>query len=81
TWSGYNILFKHWQRAGVIQKIRERLQIVSGLTPDTDTAHYLEQLRENAWNIFTDTQYDAITAGEIIGDRWNFEESDDTAPH
>jgi hypothetical protein len=81
TWSGYNILFKHWQRAGVIQKIRERLQIVSGLTPDTDTAHYLEQLRENAWNIFTDTQYDDIKPGEVIGDSWNFEESDDTAPH
>jgi hypothetical protein len=81
TWSGYRILFEHWQRSHSIQAIRERLQIVSGLTPDTDTTSYLERLRENACNLFADTQYDEIGAGEVIGEQWNFEESDDTAPH
>lgn len=81
TWSGYKILFEHWQRSHSIIDIRERLQIVSGLTPDTETISYLERLRANAWILFADTQYDEIEAGDIIGDRWNFEESDDTAPH
>ncbi len=81
TWSGYKILFEHWQRSHSIIDIRKRLQIVSGLTPDTDTISYLERLRENACNLFADTQYDDIKPGEVIGDSWNFEESDDTAPH
>jgi len=81
TWNGYRILFKHWKRSHSIQAIRERLQIVSGLTPDTDTNAYLERLRENACDLFADTQYDDIGAGEVIGESWNFEESDNTAPH
>ncbi|MCY0964708.1 MinD/ParA family ATP-binding protein [Parathalassolituus penaei] len=81
TWSGYKILFEHWQRSHAIIDIRERLQIVSGLTPDTETISYLERLRANAWNLFADTQYDEIKPGELMADGWNFEESDDTAPH
>lgn len=81
TWNGYRILFEHWKRAGVIQKIRERLQIVSAITPDVDTAIYLESLRDNAYNLFSETQYDEVSAGAIASSEWNFESTDDTAPH
>ncbi|WP_172565121.1 ParA family protein [Vibrio navarrensis] len=81
TWSGYKILFEHWQRSGVIEDIRERLQIVSAITPDVDTSAYLEQLRDNAYNLFSETQYDEIPAGEVVNEDWNFESTDDTAPH
>lgn len=81
TWNGYRILFEHWQRAGVIEKIRGRFQVVSALTPDFDTNAYLERLRDNAYNLFADTQYDDIPPGEVLADSWNFEGSDSTAPH
>ncbi|MBF0422869.1 MAG: ParA family protein [Magnetococcales bacterium] len=76
TWSGYRILFEHWQRAGVAEQIRERLQIVSGLTPEIDRDSYLKGLRERAYQVFIDTLYDEIPPLDAIirqnpdGQRW-----------
>lgn len=81
TWNGYRILFEHWCRAGVIQTIRERFQVVSALTPDVDTIPYIERLRDRAYNLMAETQYDDIPAGELASNAWNFEVSDETAPH
>lgn len=81
TWSGYRILFNHWQRSGVIEKIRTRVQIVSALTLDVDTIAYLERFRDNAYDLFLNTQYDEVPAGDMVGKSWSFEATDILAPH
>ncbi|QUV86536.1 KGGVGR-motif variant AAA ATPase [Chloracidobacterium aggregatum] len=79
TWKGYRILFEHWLRAGVAERIRERLQIVAALTPELDPAAYLANLRERAHALFLETLYDEIRPSEADG--WNFDLSDELAPH
>lgn len=80
TWSGYRILFQHWRRTGVIQDIRERLQLVGAMLPELDTASYFDELREDAWNLFVEELYDEVPA-ESEGDFWNFDIADESAPH
>ena len=43
-WTDYDVLFRHWQSQGVATLIRERLSIVSALTPELDKAAYLQGL-------------------------------------
>lgn len=82
TWSSYRILFKYWLQYSVSEKIRERLQLVGAMIPTGGEKNdYLKSLRENAYYLFAESFYDDIPAGEPIGDRFNFEESDDSAPH
>ncbi len=63
TWSGYRLLFEHWQRYGVAERIRERLQLVAALIPETDRDAYLNELHERAWGIFSDHLYDELEPG------------------
>ena len=42
NWTDYDILFRHWQNDDLATKIRERLSIVSALTPEIDTERYLQ---------------------------------------
>jgi hypothetical protein len=79
TWSGYRILFEHWRRFGVAEKIRERLQIVAALIPETDRDTYLPGFREAAWGLFRDYLYDELGAGDLDG--FSFDLNDDPAPH
>lgn len=81
TWSGYRILFQHWLRSNVAESIRERLQIVAGMVPETDAADYLSELREQSFDLFTDELYDLIPPGEIVGSRWSFDLGSEGAPH
>lgn len=96
TWNGYRMLFEQWQRAGVAPQIRERLQIVGALVPETDRIAYCAGLREHSYGIFSDTLYDEIApakTGDVglqtdgkwqvgsLSEGWNFDEADDTAPH
>lgn len=81
TWMGYRILLDYWKNAGAVNLIRERLQIISALTPETDRISYLEGLRESAYDLFADTLYDEIPPGEPASAKWHFEPSDETAPH
>lgn len=81
TWIGYRILFAHWLRHGVAKDIRESLQVVGALLPETGRDEYVRGLQDNAYDLFADTLYDAIPAGEIIGDRFHFEAPDEAAPH
>lgn len=80
TWSGYRVLFQHWQQWGVAKEIRERLQLVGAMVPDVESAAYFDALREQGADLFTDL-YDEIEPGEITGDQWNFEAHDPAAPH
>lgn len=81
TWSGYRILFQHWLKSGVVHDIRERLQMVGAMIPETDAAEYFAGLRDRAHDLFAEALYDEIPPGEVGGDRWNFEEADEAAPH
>lgn len=80
TWAGYRILFEHWLKHGVASEIRERLQIVGALLPETDEIEYFEGLRERGAELFT-ALYDAIPAGQPIAESFHYEESDPSAPH
>ncbi len=55
TWNGYRMLFEQWQRAGVAEQIRERLQVVGAIVPELDRVEYLASLREHAYDIFRST--------------------------
>lgn len=81
TWSGHRILFEHWNRMGTVEEIRERLQIVAALTPETDRIEYLSGLRDRAYDLFSDTLYDEVAPEDTRFDRWHFESADETAPH
>ncbi len=82
TWSGYQVLFRHWNRAGKAEEIRERLQLVGAMIQDDDSRHdYFAGLRERSWDLFADALYDEIQAGEPAADRFSFDESDESAPH
>lgn len=81
NWSGYRILFEHWRKTGVVEGIRERLQLVGAMIPESDSATYFDGLRERGGDVFADKLYDEIPAGEDVGSRWNFDEHEEGAPH
>ncbi len=82
TWSGYRVLFEFWSRSGMVEQIRERLQLVGAMIPDDETRRdYFERLRESAADLFTRHLYDEIPPGESEADYFSFDEQDEVAPH
>lgn len=81
TWTGYRMLFQHWLISGVAESIRERLQVVAAMVPSVGGYEYLADLCEISFDLFTEELYDEIPPGEITGDHWSFNLSDDGAPH
>ena len=83
NWTDYGMLFRHWQRHGLGPKIRERLSIVSALTPELDTERYLRSFRHRAWELFRAHLYDdaASAADPDPGEGFSFGPDDDRAPH
>lgn len=59
TWSAYGFLFKHWALHPDRRAFREKLWVVGAQTPDTGRDDYLDALRDNAWDLFRETLYDA----------------------
>ena len=81
AWADYGILFRHWQSHDELaKKIRERLFIVSALTPELDTELYLQRFQQKAWSLFQDHLYDEI-APDNTGDEFSFALDDEEAPH
>ena len=81
TWADYGILFHHWQRHGLAPKIRERLSIVSALTPELDTERYLQRFRHKAWDLFREHLYDDGAASANPDGEFSFDLDDERAPH
>ena len=84
TWSGYRTLFRHWRKSGVVETIRERLQVVGAMIPETDAAEYVDSLRERAWDTFAEELFDEIPPGAVPTTEnrwWSFDPADDSAPH
>ncbi len=79
-WSDYSVLFRHWQQQGLATEIRDRLSIVSALTPETYTEQYLRRFQERSWSLFRDHLYDEVSPDQS-GDRFSFDLDDDHAPH
>ena len=81
TWTDYEILFRHWKTHRLTASIRDRLSIVSALTPELDTERYLQRFREQAWNLFRDDLYGAMEPSEDAGDPYTFDRDEEDAPH
>ena len=80
TWEGYRILFEHWREQELARRIRQRLSIVSSLTPDIDTEAYIERFRERSWDLFQAHLYDEQDSPEE-SDGFAYDLLDDHAPH
>jgi hypothetical protein len=81
TWQGYAILLQHWLRNNTAKEIRERLQIVAALIPETRQQEYTDGLCEHAWDLFTDKLYDPIPPGDTALESFNYDKSNTEAPH
>ena len=81
NWTDYDILFRHWQDRGLATKIRERLSIVSALTPEIDAERYLRYFRERSWDLFRDRLYDHAAPSAVPGYDFSFALDDEDAPH
>lgn len=81
TWADYGILFRHWHGHGLAARIRNRLSIVSALTPVPDKAAYLRRFRARAWDLFQDHLYDAIDADADADIAFSFDLEAEDAPH
>lgn len=79
TWTDYAILFQHWQSHRLARSIRERLSIVSALTPTTDRPEYINNFREAAWNLFQNLYDEAPSEGS--GEVFSYDLHDEDAPH
>jgi hypothetical protein len=81
TWTGYKILFDHWLQTGVVDMIRDRLQIVGALIPENKSIDYIDSLCEHSWDIFTEKLYDKVLPEEANIDSFSFDKDDKAAPH
>lgn len=81
TWTDYDILFRHWGSHHLAEKIRDRLWIVSALTPELDTERYLQEFREKAWHLFVNQLYDHMPTSSETVDAYSFDLSDEDGPH
>ena len=80
SWTDYRILFQHWQDHGLAGKIRERLSIISALTPEKGSERYLRGFQERSWNLFRDHLYDEVIP-DHSGDHFSYDLEDEEAPH
>ena len=80
-WTDYEILFEHWQRQDLSPKIRERLSIVSALTPELETEEYLQRFRECSWSLFQGLYDEAPASDDPTGDFFSYDLNDEEAPH
>ncbi len=81
TWIDYKLLFSHWRDHGLARHIRDRLSIVSALTPGPDNPGYLERFREHSWNLFRDELYDSILATDDESSIMSYNLDSEEAPH
>ena len=81
TWTDYGILFRHWTEQGLARRIRDRITVVSALTPVPDREAYLARFRPRAWDLFRDHLYDEMDAGTPVEDGYSFDLDEDHAPH
>lgn len=81
TWTDYGILFSHFRARDMARGLRERLSLVSALTPELHTDIYLEKFRQKAWELFREHLYDELPPGQEARDEFSFDLHEEHAPH
>jgi len=80
TWDGYRIVLQSWARQPPIAKdVRERLRVVASQIPETGRVPYLEQFRQDAYDVFSETLYEEAGPDQI--DAFNYDIDAVDAPH
>lgn len=82
SWSGYRLLFQHWQRhPRVLQFIREKIAIVQALFPEKEQLASASRFLQNSHDLFSTTIYEKEDPGNSIPGIFNYSLNDDSAPH
>ena len=81
TWTDYGILFRHWRGLNLAERIRERVSVVSALTPVPNREEYVEGFRAQAWDLFRDHLYDEVDATDDPAADFSFDLDEENAPH
>jgi hypothetical protein len=79
TWQAYAFLFKSWKDHPQVRSLRERLQIVASMVPETGREEYFKRFRDRSWDLFRDHLYDEEAPGAV--DAFNFNRDDPDGPH
>ena len=79
TWKAYGFLFNHWKQHPQLASIREHLQIVDAMIPETGREEHLKRFRLHSWDVFRDHLYDEALPNNP--DAFNFDLNDQSAPH
>jgi len=79
TWRAYSFLFQHWSRHPQLAAVRDRLQIVAAMVPETGRDEHLRRFRQNAWDVFREHLYEEAAPG--AAEVFNFDLNDEDAPH
>lgn len=80
-WTDYDILFSHWRNLDLARDIRQRVRIVSALTPGRDPEPYLHRFRERSWDLFNNHLYDDVAASGDATAAFSFDLRDPDGPH
>ena len=80
TWSAYRFLFRHWRQHPNREAFRDKLWVLGAMVPDTNRDEYVEVLRDHAWDLFSDSLYDAAEATSDP-DAFTFASTDEIGNH
>lgn len=83
SWEGYRLLFSHWQsHPDILRSVRDRLQMVEALFPETDQAARIKGFLEHSYSLFAATLYEEIAPDQPLDPEvFNFDLNDQAAPH
>ncbi len=81
TWRDYEILFRHWREKKLAKSIRERISVVSSLTPVVGREEYVREFRTHAWDLFRENLYDNIEIDDEWKNEFWFDLMGKEAPH
>lgn len=79
TWSSYTFLFRHLKQNPDLDTIRDRIQIVSSMVPETGRSECIRKFREHAWDVFRENLYDDASPEGL--NEFSFDIDDEDAPH
>lgn len=80
TWEDYGLLFRQWSAYPErTARLRENLQMVAALIPETGAETYLERFRLSSYKLFEDSLYEESAPEEL--DTFNYGINDEEAPH
>ncbi len=79
TWSAYAYLFQQWKNYSHLGKVREKIQIIAGMVPETNREVHLKHFIQQSWELFSTHLYDEISPGQV--GLFNFDPEDTEAPH